>query len=669
MRFRIRSWAVVPPIVLAAFPLYAQTAASPDSADGAPAAPTVPVASSPSDASAAAPAAPSAPGTPPPNTPVQGTLPPVVVTATRQAEPADALLADVTVIDQTEIQRNIGNTVADLLARQPGLQMSRSGGPLTATSVFIRGANSDQMMVLVDGVPVTSLDPSGAALPYLSLADVDHIEIVRGPTSALYGANALGGVIQIFTKKGEPGVHVNAFAGYGTHHTQQENVGISAGGDMWRLRADGFYTASHSIPAQAGGTNHDALPDPYRNGGGSASFALLPAQGHELGLSYREGAGQVHYGSGNVPPDGTYDYRESFRNSQWQLYAKDRITSFWHSTLRYGQSQDKETYFADYYPPEGSALGVTNRQLGWQNDFDLPTAGGVSWGRLLVAFERLEQYANGNEGIDGSNRMGNNSALIGWTDKIGAHSWQLNARYDDNSIYGSKGTYAAAYGYQITPEWRARASYGTAFKAPTLYQLYAPFYGNTALRPETSTNRELGLVWERGGQSVSATWYLNRVNHMIDYVCSTSDCFSGAYQNVDRAKLQGVTLAYDGHFNFQGQWTLHAAYDWLQAIDANTGLLLGRRARNKAALALTYRWDAWQLGAEEQFVGARYDTNADTARLGGYSLVNLTLRYALNQTLSIEGRIDNLFNKHYELAQGYNTPGFTVFAGVRYTPR
>jgi len=649
MRFRIRPWAAVLPIVLPAFPLYAQTAESAASAPVAAAAPAS------SDASAAA-AAPQA----------QSSLPEVVVTASRQAEPANALLADVTVIDQDEIQRNIGNTVADVLARQPGLQVSRSGGPFTATSVFIRGANADQMLVLVDGVPVTSLDPSGASLPYLSLTDVDHIEIVRGPASALYGANALGGVIQIFTKKGAPGVHVDAFAGYGTHHTQQENVGISAGNERWRLRADGFYTASHSIPAQAGGTNHDALPDPYRNSGGSASVALLPAAGHELGLSYREGTGQVHSSSGNVPPDGTYDYRESFHNTQWQVYAKDRITSFWNSTLRYGQSQDKETYFADYNPPEGSVLGVINRQLSWQNDFNLPTRGGLPWGHLLVAFERLEQQAGGNEGLDGSDHMGNNSALIGWTDKIGPHSWQLNARYDDNTIYGSRSTYAMAYGYQISSEWRARASYGTAFKAPTLYQLYAPYYGNTALRPETSTNRELGLVWERGGQSVSATWYLNRVSHMIDFECNTADCFSGAYKNIDRARLQGVTLVYDGRM---GLWTLHAAYDWLKATDENTGLLLGRRARNKVTLAITRRWHAWQLGVEGQFVGARYDTNTDAVRLGGYSLINLTLRYAINQTVAVEGRIDNMLNKHYELAQGYNTPGFTVFVGVRYTPR
>ena len=628
MGFPIRPWAGLLPVLLSAFPLYAQVA------PGAPAAPDAP----------------------------QGTLPPVVVTATRQAERADALLADVTVIDQDEIQRHLGGTVADLLARQPGIQMSRSGGPFTATSIFIRGANSDQTLVLVDGVPVTSLDPSGTSLPYLSLADVDHIEIVRGPVSALYGANAMAGAIQIFTKKGVTGVHVDAFAGYGTYHTQRENVGISAGGDLWRLRADGFYTASHSIPSQAGGTNHDALPDPYRNGGGSVSLALLPAEGHELGLSYREGTGQVHYGSGNVPPDGTYDYRESFRNSQWQVYAKNRITSFWNSTLRYGQSRDKETYFADYYPPEGSALGVTNRQLSWQNDLELP----ARWGRLLVAFERLDQHASGDEGLDSGDRMGNNSALIGWTDKIGAHNWQLNARYDDNSVYGGKATYAAAYGYQIAPEWRARASYGTAFKAPTLYQLYAPYFGNAALRPEVSTNREIGLTWERGGQSASATWYLNRVNHMIDWVCSTADCYVGAYQNVNRARLQGVTLAYDGRF---GLWSVHATYDWLQALDENTGLLLGRRARNKASLALTRQWGAWTAGVEGQLVGARYDNNANTTRLGGYSLVNLTLRYAVNQTLAIEGRIDNLFNKHYELAQGYNTPGFMIFAGARYTPR
>jgi vitamin B12 transporter len=613
--------------VLSAFPLYAQT--TPDAPDDQ--------------------AAP------------QGTLPPVVVTATRQAERADALLSDVTVIDQAEIQRNLGGTVADLLMRQPGIQVSRSGGPFAAANIYLRGANSDQTLVLVDGVPVTSLDPSGSALPGMSLADVDHIEIVRGPASTLYGANAIGGVIQVFTKKGaQDGVHVDAFAGYGTHATTQSNVGLSAGGQQWRLRVDGFYTGAKSIPAQAGGTNHDALADPYRNSGGSMSFALLPATGHELGFSYRENSGLTHYSSGNVPPDGTFDDRMTYRNAVWQVYAKDRITSFWRSTLRYGESSGSETSIDDY-SPAGSTLAVTIRQLGWQNDLDLP----ARWGRLLVAFEHQQQQGSGDQ-LTGGGNMDNNSALAGWTGSLGAQSWQLNARYDDNSVYSGKATYSAAYGYQIAPEWRARASYGTAFKAPTLYQLYAPYYGNAALQPETSTNREIGLTWERGGQSASATWYLNRVNHMIDWVCSSADCYVGAYQNVDRARLQGVTLAYDGRF---GQWSVHAAYDWLQAIDANTGLLLGRRARNKATLALTRHWDAWTVGVEGQAVGTRYDTNADAARLGGYGLINLTARYAVNHTLAIEGRIDNLFNKHYELAQGYNTPGVMVFIGARYTPQ
>ncbi|MDR0457435.1 MAG: TonB-dependent receptor [Burkholderiaceae bacterium] len=643
MRFPIRPWAALPPVLLSAFPLYAQVAPDPSGPGTFNSAQIAPDASSGSAS----------------ETPV-GTLPPVVVTATRQAERADALLADVTVIDQAQIRRNLGDTVADLLARQPGIQMSRSGGPYTASSIYIRGANSDQMLVLVDGVPVTSLDPSGSALPEMSLADVDHIEIVRGPASTLYGANAVGGVIQIFTKQGAQGVHVDAFAGYGTHDTRQANAGLSAGGQQWRLRVDGFYAGAKSFPAQAGGANHDADADPYRNDGGSASFALLPVAGHELGISYRENSGLTHYGSGNVPPDGTFDYRMTYRNSVWQVYSKDHIASFWNSTLRYGQSSGAETSFSDY-DPAVSTLGVTNRLLSWQNDLTLP----AHWGRLLVALEHQQQQGSSDDGLQGGSGMNVNSALLGWTGGLGANSWQLNARYDDNSVYGSKATYSAAYGYQIATEWRARASYGTAFKAPTLYQLYAPLYGNPALRPETSTNREIGLTWERGGQSASATWYLNRVNHMIDWECSTADCYTGAYENVDRAKLQGVTLTYDGRF---GTWRVHAAYDWLQALDANTGLLLGRRARNTASLALSRRWGAWTAGVQGQFVGARYDSNSDTARLGGYSLINLTLRYAVNRTVAVEGRIDNLFNKRYELAQGYNTPGITIFAGVRYTP-
>lgn len=583
---------------------------------------------------------------------------PIVATATRQETKASELLSDVTVIDRREIDKHAGETIADVLAAQPGIQFSRNGGPGTATSLYVRGANPEQTKVLVDGVPINSLDASGSALRFISLDSVERIEIVRGPASSLYGADAIGGVIQIFTRKGGPGVKFNSFAGYGTHNTLQANAGLSVGEEKWNFRFEGNRMSTSGISAQSNASNQDADRDGYFNTGGAASFTLRPVDGHELGVSYRENQGRVFFDSGNVPADGNFDDHTDFRTSQWRIYSKDRLTSFWNSTLQYGQSTDWQKTF-QAYAPQGTFLETENRDLTWQNDVDLPL------GKLLVAYEYQAQQAGADatQPFTAGDNMETNSVLLGWTANWGRSRWQINGRRDINSVFGSKNTYSAAYGYQLTSEWRAQASYGTSFKAPSLYQLYTPIYGNPSLKPENARNREVGLVWEHDDQTASVTYYRNSVQNLINWVLTDPTTFNGQYENVKKATLQGVTLNYTGRF---GDWRLHGSYDWLQAIDDSTGMMLGRRARNKLVAGASHIWGPVEAGAELVNVSSRFNTDKQTGRLGGYSLVNLTARYAVSKSLSIEGRIDNVFDKKYELAQGFNTMGITAFVGVRY---
>jgi vitamin B12 transporter len=598
----------------------------------------------------------------------ESTLSPVVVTATRQETRAFDLLSDVTVIDRSEIERSNGGTIVELLSRQAGIQFYRSGGQGTQAGFFVRGANTNQVKVLIDGLPLNgAADQSGnSALSNLSLADVDRIEIVRGPASTLYGADAIGGVIQIFTRKGEKGVKADGFMGFGTHNTFQTNAGISAGNEQWRLRAAANRESTSGISAQTGASNQDADKDGYHNTGGAISLSFLPAQGQEFGLSVRHDEGSNRYDSGNVPPDSTFDFYDRRRSTQWQVFSDNRITSSWTSKVRYGQTTD---WMSDHSVDWMGTAQVTtyqtqNRQLSWQNDVDL------SLGKLLLAAERLEEQGAPSENFSGRDDMSNNSLLAGWTGKWGNHRWQANVRHDQHSAFGSKDTYGLAYGYQFTPQWRAQASYGTAFKAPTLSQLYMPIYGNAALQPEEAKSGELGIVWERENQTASATWYRNRVTNLIGY-----DPFTYQNINVGQALLEGVTLAYSGKF---GDWNLRASYDWLNAVNEATGDELPLRARNKAQLAVTRTWGPLETGMEVQGVGSRYASTMQTGQMGGYTLVNLTARYALAKNWSLEGRIDNLFDKNYETNRAdyfnysslntYGTLGTTAFIGIRYTP-
>jgi vitamin B12 transporter len=583
----------------------------------------------------------------------QQALDPVVVTATRQESRVSEVLADVTVVERAEIERNAGGTVIDLLAQQPGIQISTNGGPGTSASVYVRGARPDQTKVLIDGLPINSVDLAGSPLRFIPLANVERIEILRGPASTLYGADAIGGVIQIFTRKGTSGLKADGFIGYGTQDTFQANAGVSGGGEHWRFRLEGNHDYSQSISAQKNVSLKDADKDAYRNSGGAASASFLPIQGHELGFAYRENEGRAHYD--NFGGNTTNDAYNDFRTKQWQVFSNNRFTSAWSSKLQYGQTNDWQKNYATW-APQGSYFETESRQLSWQNDISLP----LGLGKALIGAERLEQEAVYEGGFD-KKEISNNSIFAGWSGNWDAHRWQISGRNDDHSQFGDKSTYALAYGYQLTKQWRAHASYGTSFKAPSLYQLYDQWSGNTLLKPEEGKNREAAIIWESGSQTASATYYLNRVENMIDWSSTT---FS--YQNVSKARLEGVTLAYAGRFD---DWTLRATYDWLDATNEDTNLRLGRRARNKALIGVSKSWGALETGIEWVGVGNRYDTNSETTPLSGYSLVNLTAKYAVNKTLSVEGRVNNLFDKDYELAKGYNTLGFNAFVGIRYTPQ
>ena len=585
---------------------------------------------------------------------------PVVVTATRQAVGVTELLSDVTVIDQAQIQRNGAGSIADLLARQPGMQIASNGGPGTVSSFYIRGANSEQTKVLVDGLPINSIDASGSPLRFISLSDVERIEILRGPAATLYGADALGGVIQIFTKRGQKGVKAEGFVGLGTNDTVKSSVRLSGGNELWRFSLQSSHDASDGFSVMRGASLRDADRDGYRNTGTAASLSFLPADGHEVGLSYRRNKGKVELDSwmGN----GDYDDRSYFETDQWQVFAKNRILNGWRSTVQYGETSDDQTSYSwdSWLTPPGEVVDVLttrNKHLSWQNDVTLPL------GTALFAVERNEQKAGPADNFVQKPAISNNALLGGWSAHAGGHSWQLNARLDDHSQFGEQSTYGLAYGYQLSEAWRVRMSTGTSFKAPTPYQLYTSYYGvgNIDLQPGEARNREVAVVWERHGHTASATYYLNKVHNLIG-----GDPVTWQYINVNRARLEGVTLAYSGQVD---AWHFNASYDWLNAVNEKTGDRLGRRARHKALLAVQRNWDAGHLGLEWVSVGKRFDTNSETQEMGGYGLLNLTGRYVVTPTLAVEARLDNLLDKRYETAKGFGTPRMGAFVGLRYTPR
>lgn len=579
-----------------------------------------------------------------------GDQPTIVVTATRQPTRADELLADVTVIDREEIEQAGQSSLAELLARQPGIQMTNSGGPGKATSVFIRGANASQTLLLIDGQRVGSATLGTASFQGIPLSQIERIEILRGPASALYGADAIGGVIQIFTKRGEGPTRLSAFAGYGSYDTSKASADIAGGTKEWSYSLRAGYEDTKGFNAIADRAKQPFLFNPdrdgYRNHNMTANLSFRPAPGHEIGASVFNSDGRAWYDGGP-----SFDNHTDLTVTSYNAYSKNRLTDAWTSTLRIGRATDDSTDYGAFNP-QGAIFRTDQDQLAWQNDITLPL------GQALFALETLEQKAHSDKNFDRSRRI--DSLLAGWTGNFGAHRFQLNVRRDDNSQFGGKTTGLFAYGYQFTPEWRAHLSAGSGFRAPSFNELYFPGFGNANLSPERAFNREIGVYWDSGLHSASAIYFNNRVRDLIAFDSSFIP------HNVGRAKLEGMTFAYRGSL---AGTRLGATLDVQRARDEDTGKRLNRRAEKQLSLSATRRFGAWEAGAELSAVGARYDDLKNTRRMGGYGLLNATLNYHLDPEWTVEARANNLTDKKYETAWGYGVSGANLFIGLRYVPR
>jgi len=574
----------------------------------------------------------------------------VVVTATRQETRTNEVIADVTVIEREAIEQAGPTTLPELLARQPGLHVVDNGGMGKATSIFMRGTSAGHTLLLVDGVPLGSVTAGSPSLHNLPLSQIERIEILRGPASSLYGSDAIGGVIQVFTRRGSGPARVDAYLGIGDRGTQEARAGVAGANGPWtysfaasRLSNDGFSVAADP---QRYRTAQGALPNPdadgYRNTAYSGRVAYSLAAGHEIGASLLEAASKSSYDGGGA----TVDAYNKDKTRMHSLYLRNRINDRWSSTLRWGRSGDR----SESYAPGRSLFATSQRQWTWQNDLHLPL------GSLLLALENVEQSVDSTTNYAIKERS-IRSLLAGYQGSVGAHSWQLSVRRDNNSQFGGKTTGAAGYGYRFAAEWQVRVASGTAFKAPSFNQLYFPGFGNLNLKPEEARNREAGLNWERGGRHASLTYFDNRISNLIA---------GFPVSNIGKARITGTSFGYG---QTQGAWIVDAGLDLMRPVDESNGNRLQRRPAEMAKLAVSYAAAGWRAGIEGMAVGRRYDTTTQTRAMGGYGIAHLFAAWELDRDWSVEGRVNNLFDRVYENAWAYAVPRRELLVGLRYAPK
>ncbi|WP_343733343.1 TonB-dependent receptor [Duganella sp.] len=584
----------------------------------------------------------------------------VVVTATRSPQPLANVISDTITISAEQIAESGAGSIVDLLQRQRGIEIARNGGAGTASSVYIRGANSNQNIVLVDGVRIGSSTTGAANWSAIPLTAIDHIEIVYGPLSSLYGADAIGGVIQIFTKKGKGAPSVTAFAGYGSDTTREVDATLSGatGGEhsfsyaisAGKEKSDGFNATRRGL------SSYNADRDGYDKENAAGQFSLQLAPGYEAGALFVHSKLESQYDAGTS----AYNVRSTASLDTAAVYGKAKFVQNIDTLLQYSESRDKGQNWSSAAATGYSRIDTKQTDITLQNDVR------IGDDVLQVLYDHRKEDVSTNGAKDMNRDRTTNSWAASYNARRGANLLNAAVRRD-KSVYGAKTTGSLGYGYDFTKQLRATASYGTSFRAPTYNELYYPGYGNEGNKPEQGKNAEIGLRWDDGVNALSANYYHNK---LTDLLVNTTPCpfgidgyTYGCAYNVNKATLEGVTIA--GATKLAGV-NLAASIDLQDPKDDTSNKRLARRAKKHGNVTADYGIGALKLGAELEFSGDRFDDAANKNRLGGYGLVNLFATYAFARDWSALVRWNNIGDKQYDLARNYATPGSKVFAGIRY---
>lgn len=596
-----------------------------------------------------------------------GTLDPVVITATRTPGRVSDTVAEITVLDRAALDRYSGRGLADLLSQQAGVQFHSNGGLGKASALSIRGLETRHTLLLVDGVRVGSATLGTPSLDNLPLESIDRIEIVRGPLSGLYGSDAVGGVVQVFTRRGQVGFRPTLKVSAGSDRYGQLAGGFTLGQDDFDIAVQVEHTETHGLSA----TNSSADPssfnpdrDPFRQDAGSvrlgyrlnADWRLEARLLHADALSdFDDGSARMDETTFTPLPGPSAHTQARLRNRVLAADLSGALTPEWRTALRASRSDDESITIDSNWASSLGKIATERRLLGWEHTVSVPL------GQLFAAAEHLledvskplPQYEVTSRQVD--------ALSLGWSGRAAGHSWQASARRDSNSQFGRQVTGAVAWGYALTPAWRTGASYGTSFVAPSFNQLYWPGFGNPSLQPEEGKHAELSLRFSQGSYGARAAWFRHRIRGYIT---------PGNNPNNIDADIEGLSLSCDQQLQ---DWVLDASVDHMDpqiATGANAGKQLPRRART--ALKLQAGWTGGDLsgGAAWRAYSQRYDDagNTPAKRLPGYGTLDLRADWRIAPAWTLGARLNNVANKAYETAYGYNQPGREAFVTLRFTP-
>lgn len=569
----------------------------------------------------------------------------IVITANPYKQSADEIMSTVSIITRMDIDRIQPKSVAQLLQTTAGIDIAANGGPAQATSVFVRGTNSTHTLFLVDGVRIDTVTGSGGAtVSDIPTYQIERIEIVKGPRAAMYGSDAVGAVIQIFTRDLKGG-EFQAALEYGSNNYIFSGLtaGISHG--------KGATTLSISKEASDGYdvTNNDYPVDDDKDAYEKINISLKGEQLLSDALTINW-VGRYD--------DGDYDYDG---NSQWtgkapsQEYKKHLLSTGlnyqqtdWSHEVNIAQYQEEQERFGDY-----PAVDETTRsQFDYTSVYTTSDALNFNFGTQYYQ----DEY-KGSNNFTGESRD-TLSAFAGGLYNADKFITELAFRYNDVENIGSETTYNLSLGYNISDSLFTSINYGTGFKAPTLYQLYDSWSGNEALKLETSESFEFLLRGDLYGVKTELSYFNLSFDNMIDYNYVTYQ-----YDNIADAKIKGVEVNFAKNID---SLNLSANYAYTDTEDKTTGTQLSRRARHKANIEASYDWEQVNLTGAYRYHGTRYDAYSNMS-LSAYNTVDIGMSYQLNDAWKLQLKANNIFDETYETAPGYTPPGAEYFLQVSYS--
>lgn len=590
-----------------------------------------------------------------------GQTAPVVVTANRVAQTADQTLASVTVIDRTEIERRQATSLPDLLRGVPGLDVTSNGPHGKLSSIFMRGTESNHTLVLIDGLEVNSPFGGATSIEFLPLSAIERIEIVRGPRSSLYGSEAIGGVIQIFTRRGGGPTQLQLEAGAGAHQQRQYAGAVSGESGRARYSLSAGYSESEGINTcegsfSAGCFTFEPDHDGYRNGSWSARA------GYRMSQTLDVEAHALH-SEGHTEFDGGFANETDFREQVLGVRLQWRASDSWTSTLHLGETRDERQNLAG--GAHASFTDSRRESVTLQNDVLVG-----DHHRLVFGAEYQDDRIEASSDFTRTGRY--NRALFGqWQSRVGTHDLIFGLRHDDNEQFGGETTGQLAWGRDFAHDLRLRASVGTAFVAPTFNDLYFPafppfFFPNPDLDPETSVSYEVGVSQGRDWGRWEVSLYYSEIDDLI-----TFDAAEATALNFDEAQILGLDASV--HATLRG-WDVGLGLSLLEpevksaGDDSREGNLLPRRAEQSLQLDLDRRFGRFAFGLTGLAQGRRFDDAANSIRLGGYGVIHLRAAWFLNPQWTLRAKLENALGRDYERVNGFEVEEQAAYVSVTWRP-